>query len=206
MIADLRRRNKVKIRFSLVLIVAMVTVISVVGLSMAAGAAALTEEEKAALLYMREEEKLAFDVYKVLASKWNVNIFTNISESEQKHIDSVALTMEKYGLADPVKNSKPGVFINVKLQNLYNQLVAEGSTSLQAAFKVGMTIEDVDIFDLQEYLKFVKNEDVVRVFENLKAGSINHMQAFYSQLKALGGEYVPQFIKVEEFKSIVGIK
>lgn len=114
--------------------------------------------------------------------------------------------MEKNGLADPVKNSKPGVFINVKLQNLYNQLVAEGSTSLQAAFKVGMTIEDVDIFDLQEYLKFVKNEDVVRVFENLKAGSINHMQAFYSQLKALGGEYVPQFIKVEEFKSIVGIK
>ncbi len=82
MIADLRRRDKVKSRFSLVLVVAMVTVISVVGLSMAAGAAALTEEEKAALLYMREEEKLAFDVYKVLASKWNVNIFTNISESE----------------------------------------------------------------------------------------------------------------------------
>ena len=41
----------------------------------------LTESEIASLLKMKEEEKLARDVYSVLAQKWGSLVFTNISKS-----------------------------------------------------------------------------------------------------------------------------
>ena len=59
----------------------------------------LNPEEEDALLFMRAEEKLARDVYLVLAEKWSeLAIFTNIAASEQKHMDAVLQLLEKYGL------------------------------------------------------------------------------------------------------------
>jgi hypothetical protein len=51
--------------------------------------ASLSAEEINSLNFMREEEKLARDVYNGLARKWEVNIFTNIATSEQTHMDAV---------------------------------------------------------------------------------------------------------------------
>ncbi len=39
----------------------------------------LNDKETQSLLTMREEEKLAHDVYITLYNKWGVNIFTNIA-------------------------------------------------------------------------------------------------------------------------------
>ena len=41
----------------------------------------LSNDELTSLSFMREEEKLARDVYITLYSKWSVNIFNNISSS-----------------------------------------------------------------------------------------------------------------------------
>ena len=38
---------------------------------------------------MREEEKLARDVYSELATAWDLGVFWNIAESEQQHMDAV---------------------------------------------------------------------------------------------------------------------
>ena len=71
---------------------------------------------------MREEEKLAHDVYVTLYAQWDLPIFQNISRSEQTHTDAVKTLIDRYGLTDPA-SSKVGVFTNPDLQALYNDLV-----------------------------------------------------------------------------------
>ena len=59
----------------------------------------LTEAEENHILYMREEEKLARDVYLTLYELWGAEIFANISESEQQHMDAYLSGLEEADLA-----------------------------------------------------------------------------------------------------------
>ena len=132
--------------------------------------------------FMREEERLAHDVYTVLALKWGTNLFSNIAASEQKHTDTMAALLARYGVADPAAGEAAGVYAYPALQELYNQLVAKGSASVAAAFEVGRTIEEVDISDLDERIARTDEADVLTAFKNLRAGSENHLRAFTNQL------------------------
>lgn len=163
----------------------------------------LTDEEKANLVYMVEEEKLAHDVYTALAGTWKSGVFSQIANSELRHMGSVSMLLDRYGVADPTEGAKEGTFVNKDLKALYDKLVAESKASLAAAYKVGATIEDLDIADLGKALKVVKNEEVARVYENLLTGSENHMNAFYTQLKAQGSEYAPQYMGADLFNQII---
>jgi hypothetical protein len=163
----------------------------------------LSDDEKLSLQWMREEEKLAHDVYIMLYNKWNVTIFTNIANSEQTHTTAVLTLLKKYSLTDPVGSNVVGVFEDSTLQNLYTQLVAQGSISTLDAFKVGATIEDLDIFDLNNWKTKVDNQDIKYVYENLTKGSRNHMRSFYSQIISSGGSYTAQFITQSELDSII---
>jgi len=164
----------------------------------------LSEAETDALIFMREEELLAKDVYVMLYSIYNVPVFNNISKSETQHALAVGSLLVKYGLPDPALNHVAGVFENSDLQALYTSLVAQGSTSLISAFTVGATIEDVDINDLHTHITTdIDNQDILFVFGNLERGSRNHMRAFNRQLTAQGVTYTPQFISQEFFDQII---
>ncbi len=163
----------------------------------------LNDNETAALLKMREEEKLARDVYLTLYEKWNLQIFYDIAQSEQNHTDMVKQLIEKYQLTDPVTDDTVGAFTQAGFSELYQQLVDEGSKSEIDALKVGATIEDLDISDLDHELTLTDNDDVKQVFENLRNGSYNHMRSFISALEAYGETYTPQYISQEEFENIL---
>lgn len=163
----------------------------------------LNSAELTSLSFMREEEKLARDVYITLYNKWGVNIFTNISNSEQTHMDAILMLLSKYSLADPVSNNAVGVFNNVTLQNLYNQLVAQGNISVLDAYKVGATIEDLDIFDLKNALLNNDNQDIKLVYDMLTKRSRNHIRSFYKNILSVGGSYSPQYITQAEFDAII---
>ena len=163
----------------------------------------LTADETTSLIWMREEEKLAHDVYVALYNQWNVNVFTNIASSEQTHTDAVLALLNKYELTDPVGNNAVGVFSNPDLQSLYTQLVMQGSTSTLDAFIVGATIEDLDIFDLNEWANHVDNQDITYVYQNLTKGSRNHLRSFYSQVIGAGGTYTAQYISQSELDEII---
>ncbi len=154
----------------------------------------LSNDELTSLSFMREEENSARDVYITVYSKWSVNIFNNISSSEQTHMDAVLLLLKKYNLTDPVGSNAVGVFNNATLQNLYNQLVAQGNNSVLDAYKVGATIEDLDIFDLKNALLNNDNQDIKLVYDMLTKGSRNHMRSFYKNILNTGGSYTPQYI------------
>jgi len=165
-------------------------------------ASELSPEESASLLFMREEEKLARDVYNTLFAIWGQPTFQNIAASEQAHMDQVKLLLYRYSLADPAL--EPGVFSDPELQALYNTLLAQGSVSLADALKVGAAIEEIDILDLEERLALTDNADIQQAFNNLMAGSYNHLNAFVGALAAQTGEiYEPLYLSPEAYDAIV---
>ena len=165
----------------------------------------LTDAEIADLLYMREEEKLAHDVYLTLYETWGTAIFSNIAASEQAHTDAVLYLIESYGLDDPAAGKAVGEFENQDLQALYNQLVAQGQESPEAALLVGGTIEEIDILDLQESIAEIDNPSLIQVFENLLDGSINHLNGFVRNYESqTGSSYVPQYMSQEAYEALIG--
>jgi hypothetical protein len=164
----------------------------------------LSAAEAEALLYMREEEKLAHDVYVTLYEQWGLNTFQNIASSEQAHTDAVKALLDRYGLDDPA-SAQVGVFTNPDLQVLYDQLIARGGQSLAEAIKTGGAIEEIDILDLEERLAQTDNADIQQVFNSLLNGSKNHLRAFASVLQVRTGEtYQPQYLSAEAYQSILG--
>jgi len=165
----------------------------------------LTEIETVGLIFMREEEKLARDVYLTLYDVWNLNIFQNIASSEQTHTDAIKTLLDQYGLEDPIVNDDIGVFTNPDLQALFDELVAQGSQSMSEALNVGAAIEEIDILDLEEYIAQIDNADIQMVYENLMKGSRNHLRSFVSTFqKQTGITYQPQYLSQEAFQAIVG--
>ncbi|MBN2132295.1 MAG: DUF2202 domain-containing protein [Sedimentisphaerales bacterium] len=147
----------------------------------------LSEAEIADVLFMREEEKLARDVYLALAELWDCPIFTNIAVAEQRHMDALGLLIVKHDLDDSIVDDTRGVFATPEFANLYAAYIETGSASLLDALSVGLEIEELDIEDLEQALETVQASDVQWVFENLLRGSYNHLRAF-SRAVATGGE------------------
>ncbi|HOA16177.1 MAG TPA: DUF2202 domain-containing protein, partial [Bacillota bacterium] len=116
--------------------------------AVSAAQAQLTASEAAHLRFIREEEKLARDIYYVLADMWDLRIFVKIAESEQRHTDAVRLAIEKYNISDPAKATPPGVFMDGEVQKLYNVLNERGKASSLEALKIGALTEEKDISDI----------------------------------------------------------
>ncbi|WP_395627419.1 DUF2202 domain-containing protein [Daejeonella sp.] len=163
----------------------------------------LSPEELASLSFIREEEKLAMDVYVTLYNKWSVKIFNNISQSESTHMSAVLMLLNKYNIKDPVGTNEIGKFENTQLKALYDQLVLEGNKNTLNAFLVGATIEDLDLYDINKALVYIDNQDMRYVYEMLAKGSRNHMRSFYKNIINAGGTYSPQYITNEDFNSII---
>ena len=163
----------------------------------------LSPKEKAWLLKMREEEKLAHDVYFTILQRWPLRAFENITNSEQKHMDMVKALLDKYGLKDPVKGLGMGYFKSKEFSELYSEMVKRGMKNFGEAIKVGAEIEELDIHDLQQALKEVDNQDVKLVFQNLMKASRNHLRIFSNWLKKIGENYQPKYISKEEYQKTI---
>jgi len=161
----------------------------------------LSEAEESGILQLREEEKLARDVYTLLGEQWGSSAFETIKSSEQKHMDAVALLINRSDLIGPAQ-SEAGKFQSPKIAGLFESLMSQGERSELEALQVGMTIEDVDIYDIDQILAQNDNQDIQAVFTNLRNGSANHLRRFYTDLKAVGGSYTPQYISPELFAEL----
>lgn len=162
----------------------------------------LTDGELASLLKMKEEEKLARDVYSVLSQKWGSQVFSNISAAESNHLNAIVLLLTNYGSTES-SIGEAGIFADAAVQTLYSDLVAKASVSIQEAYKTGALIEEMDIKDLDKALATSTNENVTLVFENLLKGSRNHLRAFNLQLTNLGIVYTPVYISQTDYNLIV---
>lgn len=163
----------------------------------------LSKTESQHLTLMREEEKLARDVYLTLGEKYQIRTFSNIANAESRHYSVLLPLLQYYQITDPVNDDKIGVFTDPKMQSLYQQLIEKGGDNLLSALQVGAEIEELDIADLMKAQKETDNEDINRVYNNLTRGSRNHLRAFIRQIKQQGGDYQPKHISPELFAEII---
>lgn len=164
--------------------------------------APLSAAETEGVLLMREEEKLARDLYSALYDIWGVPIFANIARSEQTHMDWMGLILERYSLADPLP-AGDGTYRNPDLQNIYDELLEKGSRSLADAFLVGAAVEELDIADLERLTRESDNDDLRIVYQNLNKGSRNHLRSFNAQLSRESEVYTPVHIDEALYRAIV---
>ena len=172
----------------------------------------LTQAEIDEALFMREEEKLARDVYQDLAAYWQaqagavpvVTIMSNIVKAEQTHMNNMKNVLLCYGLPDPISANEPsGVFLDPELAQLYTTLMTQGKTSQDAALKVGGLIEEVDIEDLQRSIEISQQAYTDQVYAALMCGSRNHLRGFAGELIKTQGKYTAQLLPQAEVDAIV---
>ena len=147
-------------------------------------AGGITTADANNLLFMKQEEKLARDVYQALAEKWEHPTFVHIAVAEQRHMDAVDRLIQGFGLRDTTPDDT-GKFSIPELQKLHAALLEQGSQLLAEALAVGVLIEETDIADLDEALAATQNATVLQVFTNLRRGSANHLAAFNRAIAAL---------------------
>lgn len=165
--------------------------------------AELDTTEAAGLTYMREEEKLARDVYQNFYPLWNNSLFDNISQSEQQHFDAIGGLLDRYRLDDPARMDLPGVFQNPDLQALFDQLIEQGAGSAIAALQAGALIEETDMVDIAKAITETDQPDISQVYENLLRGSRNHLRAFVAAIEAAGIPYQAQVLTQDQVDAIV---
>jgi hypothetical protein len=152
--------------------------------SLGPAAAALTPAETSAILYLKQEEKLARDVYQALSAQWGQRPFASITASEQRHLSAVDGLIRRFGVQDSTP-AAPGQFSIPELQALYDALILQGSQSLANALAVGVLIEETDIADLDELLAAARDRTVRQVMTHLRQGSYQHLAAFNAALAPL---------------------
>ena len=162
----------------------------------------LSAVEAATLTFMREEEKLARDIYLAMDQAWGLPPFGNIAVSEQKHMDAIKALLDKYRLADPAL-SEIGAFNDPELQQLYGNLLARGQVSYLEALQVGGLIEEVDIEDLENAIDATNHADLAQTYASLMCGSRNHLRAFAATIEARGVAYEAQYLDQEVVDAII---
>lgn len=137
----------------------------------------LSDAERATLQMMVDEERMARDLYDVLGERYpDAPQFRNITHSEQRHYDATLRLADAYGLDRP--SATPGTYENAEVQKLYDEWLAAGQKSVEAAYQVGVELETADIADLKAAIEESDNVDLDRVYGHLLAGSENHLEAF----------------------------
>ena len=163
----------------------------------------LTTEEIFSVEQMRQEEKLARDVYQTLNETWTSDVFARIAASEQRHMNAIARIIALQDMNDPITEDTVGLYPDANFVDLYTSLTEQGSDSYIEALKVGAYIEELDIMDLEASLLEISNIQLTRVYTNLMRGSRNHLRAFVNALVIEGESYSPQIMSQEQYDLII---
>jgi hypothetical protein len=150
----------------------------------------LNQDEIDTLLWMREEEKLARDVYIKMTEKYTAEIFSNIAAAEQKHFDAIGRKLALYDVPD-VALPAVGAFYDQRLQKLYDDLVKDGLVGYVEALLVGVAIEETDMLDLSEAIDETDSRPLKKTYSHLLIGSQHHLDSFIKLLEKEGVDYEP---------------
>lgn len=132
-----------------------------------------------ALTFSREEERMARDLYAALAKKYDgARPFSMITNSESRHFAAMGTLLDRYDITDPSAGKAAGTYAIPAIQALYDGWLAEGSASLEAAYRVGVELEQRDIADLEQSIAADLPADVDTVLGQLLKGSQNHLAAY----------------------------
>lgn len=161
----------------------------------------LTADEIEFVYAVREDEKVARDLYTAFFEKYSLKTFSNISRSEANHMRAVEILLEYYEIDFPAAGEY-GVFEDPARQAIYDTLLAKGNTALEG-FRVMAQLEEENIVSYRNVLSDITNPNIKIVIENLGKASENHFKAAIRQITALGGTYAPKLMNQEEYKAMI---
>ncbi len=189
----------------------------------------LDTNEQTHLEFMREEEKLARDVYLTLGTLYpNSPVFGKIDDSEQRHTDIVKAKLLQYGVADPNTNDNIGVYTGQDygwyFEEKYKALVELAAVSELDAMYVGAFIEELDMLDISQCPKvivetdnaiddtplcglvYTDKKDLQEVYYSLLDGSESHLRSYVRNIEAIigKGNYEAQVLSQTEVDIILG--
>ena len=169
---------------------------------------AITESEKAAIIFVVQEEKVAHDFYAAMYELHGITPFRSISKSEGLHMDKAKNLIDHFGIEDPNTEyyDTPGKFKTLKFQAMYDDLVRGGSKSIQDALIESAKFEELDIVDIEKLISTVQNEYIKSTFGSLTGISKDHLKAIVRELSERGIEYSPSYLSKDELNSIVKSK
>ena len=163
-----------------------------------------TADEAADMTFMREEEKLARDLYVAFDEAWGGWPFANIASAEQQHLNTLLKMLIKYRLPDPAAGKLLGEFTDPVLQKAYADLAAKGLRSRLDALQVGGLVEEVDIEDNLASAAATEKADLDTVYAALTCGSRNHLRSFAAAIQtATGKPYVAQSLPQADVNAIL---
>jgi hypothetical protein len=221
--------KKTKKTYSLIILLAVIMAIPLL-LAFKGGnkTAVLDAGETTHLIYMREEEKLARDVYLTLGATYpQLTVFANIAVSEQSHTDTMAAKLAQFNVPDPSTDDSVGVFTGEEwgpfFTATYANLVALGNSNALNALYVGALIEELDMHDIVDCPVIIVETDngvdegecgmdytdvgaLIQSYGNLLDGSKSHLRAFVGNIELVIGEgnYVAQYLSQAEVDEILG--
>ncbi|QXO95341.1 DUF2202 domain-containing protein [Methanospirillum purgamenti] len=86
----------------------------------------LSDIERSDLLFMRQEEQMAHDLYMVWYEKYSIPIFRNIADAETSHASEVQFLLDRYQVpSDMIGNLSYG-YNNPEIQALADALAVGG--------------------------------------------------------------------------------
>lgn len=207
------------------------TSLALSSLNTSSASAVLDSIEASHLTFMREEEKLARDVYLTLAELYpGQTVFSRIAtRSEQTHTDTMRDKLDQYNLPDPnpETNSLPtslGVFTGAEwggyFREKFEALTTQARKSELAALYIGAFIEELDMHDIaicphvmidRGYtspcgLQYTDESALQTAYTSLISGSESHLRSYVGQIEAVigVGNYEAQYLTQAEVDTILG--
>ena len=139
----------------------------------------VNDTEKEILINQYGEERMARDLYAYAAEKYpNVNTFSNITKSEQEHMDALKVLLDRYDIDAPSDYAKDN--------DLYVTLKNKIDLSEKDAIEVWLMVEMVDIDNIAEDIRNTDNDDFKVVLTNIGWASFNHLKGFVNALNNAG--------------------
>lgn len=162
----------------------------------------LSQGEKNSLLQLLGQEKLFKEVYTKFQTQWPTE-FKNAPVDEERHANGMKALLTKYQLTDPNADQLAGMFAETKLTKLYNDFVAQGQTSQNAALTAAVALEEMNLAALNQALATTDNLDLQFVYKQLTKGARNHLRGLMSLLKPASVQYQPTYLSATEFENII---
>lgn len=150
----------------------------------------LTDELATNLQLTREEERMSRDLYAALAKAHaDARPMSKITTSEARHYDAVGALLDRYDVSDPSAGRSAGSYASPEIQKMYDAWYAKGKASLNAAYRVGVEVEQWDIAGLQKDVAATSQTDVKQLYTHLLTSSEHHLSAY--QAAATGQPFEP---------------
>ena len=163
----------------------------------------LTPNEIQWLIYIREEEKMARDLYIGMYNSWGLSIFKSISEEEQEHINAMLELFKMYSIVDPLAGDVPRNYTNQHIANLHTSLLTQGMQSNKDGLKACALQEEISMQDLDLAMKSTQQQAINKVYSELQRDSINHLRSFIHSLEIFGERYMAVKIPQQTVDAII---